>query len=158
MCQEGPGLADTGPCDLGPLADGNATCCFQNPFKVRWSEVSLVGISGNAIWASPQSKKRPKAGVWLPSSQANLASFSRLCALWKTQPRLCACQSHGGIRVAHRSPLSKGFSRQEYGSGLPFPSPGNLPDPGIELGSSAFLADSLLFEPPGKAMITEKQK
>ena len=35
--------------------------------------------------------------------------------------------------VAHQSPLSMGFSRQEYWSGLPFPSPGDLPNPGIEL-------------------------
>ena len=34
--------------------------------------------------------------------------------------------------VAHQAPLSKGFSRQEYRSGLPFPSPGDLPDPGIQ--------------------------
>ena len=38
---------------------------------------------------------------------------------------------------------------QEYRSGLPFPSPGNLPNPGIELGSSALQADSLLTELPG---------
>ena len=37
--------------------------------------------------------------------------------------------------VAYQSPLSMGFSRQEYWSGLPFPPPGDLPDPGIELGS-----------------------
>ena len=43
-----------------------------------------------------------------------------------------------------------GFSRQEYWSGLPFPSPGDLPDPGIELGSPAFQADALTSEPPGK--------
>ena len=43
-----------------------------------------------------------------------------------------------------------GFSRQEYWSGLPFSSPGDLPDPGIEPGSSAFQADSLPSEPPGK--------
>ena len=41
------------------------------------------------------------------------------------------------------------FSRQEYQSGLPFPSPGDLPDPGIEAGSSALQADALT-EPPGK--------
>ena len=39
--------------------------------------------------------------------------------------------------VAYQDPLSMGFSRQEYWSGLPFPSPGDLPDPGIELGSPA---------------------
>ena len=45
--------------------------------------------------------------------------------------------------VAHQAPLSMGFSRQEYWSGLPFPSPGDLPDPGIEPRSPAFLADAL---------------
>ena len=39
--------------------------------------------------------------------------------------------------VAYQAPLSMGFSRQEYWSGLPFPSPGNLPDPGIEPRSPA---------------------
>ena len=39
--------------------------------------------------------------------------------------------------VAYQAPLSMGFSRQEYWSGFPFPSPGDLPDPGIEPGSSA---------------------
>ena len=42
------------------------------------------------------------------------------------------------------------FSRQEYWSGLPFPSPGDLPDPGIESMSPALQADSLPSEPPGK--------
>jgi len=45
--------------------------------------------------------------------------------------------------VACQAPLSMGFSRQEYWSGLPFPSLGDLPDPGIETGSPAFQADSL---------------
>ena len=44
-----------------------------------------------------------------------------------------------------------GFSRQEYWSGLPFPSPGDLPDPGIEPRSPALWADTLPSEPPGKA-------
>ena len=39
--------------------------------------------------------------------------------------------------VAHQAPMSMGFSRQEYWSGLPFPSPGDLPDPGIKPGSPA---------------------
>ena len=43
-----------------------------------------------------------------------------------------------------------GFSRQEYWSGLPFPSPGDLPDPEIEAGSPALEADALTSEPPGK--------
>ena len=52
--------------------------------------------------------------------------------------------------VAYQAPPSMGFSRQEYWSGLPFPSPGDLPDPGIKLRSPAFQADALTSEPPGK--------
>ena len=48
------------------------------------------------------------------------------------------------------APQSTGLSRQEYWSGLPFPSPGDLPNPGIEYRSPAFQADSLPSEPPGK--------
>ena len=54
--------------------------------------------------------------------------------------------------VACQAPLSMGFSRQEDWSGLPFPSPGDLPDPGIEPWSSALQVDSLLTELGGKAM------
>ena len=49
--------------------------------------------------------------------------------------------------VAYQAPPSMGFSRQECWSGLPFPSPGDLPDPGIEPGSPALRADALLSEP-----------
>ena len=52
--------------------------------------------------------------------------------------------------VAYQASLSMGFSRQEYWSGLPFPSPGDLPDPGIEPRSPVLRADTLLSEPPGK--------
>ena len=52
--------------------------------------------------------------------------------------------------VAHQAPPSMGFSRQEYWSGLPFPSPGDLPDLGIEPRSPALQADALTSEPPGK--------
>ena len=52
--------------------------------------------------------------------------------------------------VAHQASPSMGFSRQEYWSGLPFPSPGDLPDPGIEPRSPALEADTLTSEPPGK--------
>ena len=51
--------------------------------------------------------------------------------------------------VAHQSPLPMGFFRQDW-SGLPFPSPRDLPNPGIEPGSPALQADSLPSEPPGK--------
>ena len=57
--------------------------------------------------------------------------------------------------VAQQAPPSMGFSRQEYWSGLPFPSPGDLPYPGIEPRSPALQADALTSEPPGKP---QKQK
>ena len=52
--------------------------------------------------------------------------------------------------ATHQAPPSMGFSRQEYRSGLPFPSPGDLPDPGIEPRSPTLQADALTSEPPGK--------
>ena len=55
--------------------------------------------------------------------------------------------------VAYQAPPSTGFSRQECWSALPFPSPGDLPDPGIEPGSPALWADALPSEPPGKPKV-----
>ena len=68
--------------------------------------------------------------------------YSRVCVLvaqsrWALQPRA----------VAHQAPLSMGFSRQECWSGLPFPPPGDLPDPGIEPRSPALQAHPLPFGP-----------
>ena len=54
--------------------------------------------------------------------------------------------------VAYQAPLSMEFSRQEYWSELPFPSPGNLPHPGIEAGSPTLQADTLPSNPPGKPL------
>ena len=58
--------------------------------------------------------------------------------------------------VAYQVPPSMGFSRQECWSGLPFPPPGDLPDPGIEPGSPALRADALPSEPPGKPTLAWK--
>ena len=52
--------------------------------------------------------------------------------------------------VAYQAPLSMGLSRQEYWSGLPFPSPGDLPDAEIEPRSPTLQADTLTSEPAGK--------
>ena len=51
--------------------------------------------------------------------------------------------------AAHQAPLTVGFPRQEYFSGLPFPPPGDLPDPGIEPMSSALAGRVFTTEPPG---------
>ena len=55
--------------------------------------------------------------------------------------------------IDHQASPSMGFSRQEYWSGLPFPSPGDLSDPGMEPRSPALPADALTSEPPGKPYI-----
>ena len=60
--------------------------------------------------------------------------------------------------VAHQAPPSMGFSRQEYWSGLPFPSSGDLPDPGIEPRSPALRADALTSEPPAEGTANFKLK
>ena len=54
--------------------------------------------------------------------------------------------------VAYQAPPSVGFSRQEYWSGLPLPSPGDLLHPGTEPESPALQADALPSEPPGKSL------
>ena len=66
-----------------------------------------------------------------------------------------SCSSHVRLfvtpcTVAYRAPLSMGLSRQEYWSGLPVPSPGDLPNPGVKPGSPTLQADFLPSEPPGK--------
>ena len=56
--------------------------------------------------------------------------------------------------LAHQAPLSIGFSRHKYWSGLPFSSLGDLPDPGVKPRSPALQADSLPSEPPGKPSLS----
>ena len=62
-----------------------------------------------------------------------------------------SCLSAAPWTVGHQVPLSMVFSRQDYWHGLPFPSPGDLSDPGIKPRSAAMWADSLLSEPSGKS-------
>ena len=59
---------------------------------------------------------------------------------------------------SYQAPSSMGFPRQEYWSGLPFPSPGVLPNPGIEPGSPALWADALTSEPPGNLRRAENKR
>ena len=70
----------------------------------------------------------------------------------------CVCVSHSVVfnSLQPQALLSMGFVRQEYWSGLPFPSPGNFPNPGIKPRSPALLADSLLSEVTGKPLVRTK--
>ena len=72
---------------------------------------------------------------------------------------VCESLSHARLfatpwTAAHQAPLFMRFSRQGYWSGLPFPSPGDLPNPGIKLGSPTLQADSLPTELQGKPIVT----
>ena len=60
--------------------------------------------------------------------------------------------------VARQAPLPMGFSRQEYWSGLPFPSPGDLLDPGMELESPALAGEFFTTETPGKPTLIWNRK
>ena len=75
--------------------------------------------------------------VW---NQSGVLSISHSVVSDSEAPWAVACQAH----------MSMEFFRQEYWSGLPFPSPGDLPDPGIKPRSPALQADSLPSEPPEK--------
>ena len=74
--------------------------------------------------------------------QNNIDSVTLLCSFM-----VYSLGSHG---LAHQAPRPMEFSRQEYWSGLPFPSPGDIRDPGIKPGSPTLRADALPSEPPGK--------
>ena len=80
------------------------------------------------------------AGAWLHLNRFASKQTVCLSVLWPSHVRLFAT-------VARQVPLSVGFSEQGYGNGLPFPFPGDLPNPGIEPGSPALQADSLSTEP-----------
>ena len=87
----------------------------------------------------------------------NLEPFETICLEVKVSIKWSEVKLLSRVRlfatpwtVAYQDPLSMGFSRQEYWSGLPFPSPGDLPNPGIKPGSPALQAGALSSEPPGK--------
>ena len=76
------------------------------------------------------------------------------CEVTQSCPTLCDPMDYSR---AYQAPPSMGFSSQEYWSGLPFPSPGDLPNPGIEPGSPTFQADALTSKPPGRLDINYKK-
>ena len=79
--------------------------------------------------------ENPRCSIKIPSEVESFSRVRLFATLWT---------------VAYKAALSMEFSRQEYWSGLPLPSPGDLPDPEIEPGSPALQADALPSEPPGK--------
>ena len=84
---------------------------------------------------------------WTENNVNGLKS-SRCCCL-VAESYLSRFQPHG-LTATRQAPLSMGFSRQEYWRGLPFPSPRDLPDPGIEPEPPALAGGFFTTEPPGK--------
>ena len=95
-------------------------------------------LSSGRLWISlvTDSFSSLKCNVYFHESESEVA---QLC------PTLCDPWT-----VAHQAPPSMGFSRQEYWSGMPFPSLGDLPDPGIEPASPALAGGFLITDPSGK--------
>ena len=109
------------------------------------SEVSYLSPSGNTVW-------------WL--HKISLQNYNTLAFalenVIQSNTHLVVVQSLSLVwlfatpwTIAHQAPLSMGFSRQEYWSGLPCPSPGDLPDPGINPSSPALAGGFFTAEPPG---------
>ena len=137
------------------MVDGKFQECFQQMSDVSWcllwkAPFGLCLETG----CSERQEEKPEArlqGVvmiwerwwWLgPQWQqrgCGRVLVAKSCPTFAT-PWTVACQAS----------LFMGFSRQEYWSGLPFPSPGDLPNPGIEPGSPMLQVDSLPTEPPGR--------
>ena len=110
---------------------------------------SLSGVQTSLVGTNPPS--------WGVPSHAEITihlglPFTRNCLMWKYESESHSVLSDSATlwTVAHQAPLPMGFSRLEYWSGLPFPSPGDLPGPEIEPRSPALQADALLSELLGK--------
>ena len=123
---------------------GYCSCIYPTFVYVSLKGIGVVGLDTNTwgikdfhkCWSGSWAKRRLCLG---PTGVINCTPLSALSFRVSLFPG-----KHG------YNTLSMGFSRQEYWSGLPFPSPGDLPNSGIEAGSPALQADTLTSEPPGK--------
>ena len=132
-----------------------------------YPRVMCSHLSSNACPWAPTAKSASPSWVrsWPPLSDC--PKYQRLGESWapvirwperERQIRLLLLFIHPVVSdsfetpwaTAHRAPLFMGFPRQEEWNGLPFPSPGDLPDPGIQPASPELAAEFFTTEPPGK--------
>ena len=134
-------------------------------FPQTWFTTVICQLLYEAFTEGPSPRERLPSPIFWPREFQELYSpwgpkeldttewvtFIHFC---KRKVKSLSCVRLFGIpcTVVYQASLSMGFSRQEYWSGLPFPSPGDLPDPGIEPSSPALQADALTSEPPGKPL------
>ena len=124
------------------------SCQMANLYENHWAQIvdfiSFVSSSESSTSPCSASQLGRHSLISLPPENTVDTFFTPVV-------RLCATP----WTVARQAPLSMGFSRQEYGSGLPCPPPGDLPDPGMEPASLClphWLAGSLPLAPPGKSL------
>ena len=108
--------------------------------QLRPDETVIVSHSDQIRSDQSLSRVRLFATSWIAARHASLSILSISCVQLLVIP----------WTIDHQVPMSMEFSRQEYWSGLPFPSLGKLSNPGIKSGSLALQADALPAEPPGK--------
>ena len=151
---------------IGMKIDLSQSCAHCWVFQICWHiECSTFTVSSFEIWNSSTGIPSPPLALFVAMlSKAHLTSHSRLSGsrwviipswLVKVKVKLLSRVQPFATpwTVAYQAPPSMGFSRQECWSGLPFPSPGDLPNPGIEPGSPALQADALPSEPPGTSIL-----
>ena len=124
----------------GNVVEKGRPVVHSKPFTFALRRVIRTSHEGS-VWGSLQYF----SVEWLPHEQEQEVKWSKVKSLSRVQ------LSATPWAVAYQAPWSMGFSRQEYWSGLPFPSPGDLPNPGIEPGSPTLYADALPSELPGKS-------
>ena len=138
-----------------------ATYCSILAWRIPWTE-ELAGFSPQSCKESgtteatsyPRTAYRYSMFQNVPESERQILALFLLCVCVKSLSRIRLFATPWTVALwAH---LSMGFSRQEYWSGWPFPSPGELPNPGIQPGSPALQADSWPSEPPRKLLIPVK--
>ena len=155
-------------CAAVPFSGFNCVQLFETPWTVARQAPPSMGFPRQGAWrelpfpplgAFPNPEMEPES----PALQVDSSPLSHPEALYSYRKKEKKVKSLSRVRlfatpwtVARQVPLSMGFSRQAYWSGLPFPSPGDLPNPGIEPGSPALQADALSSEPPGKPLLGEE--
>ena len=133
---------------------------FETPWTVARQAPLSMRFSRQEYWSGlpfPSPGNLPDRRIELSSLTASALAGGFFTTKLSGKPMKVKVKSLSRVRlfvtpwtVAHQAPPFMGFSRQEYWSGLPFPSPGDLPDPGIKPRSPALQADALTSEPPGK--------
>ena len=134
--------------------------------RMRWldgiTDTMDMGLGG--LWELVINKKAWHAVVHgIAKNQTQLGDWTELN--WISYPVYVTQKVKGLVAllaplfaipwtVVHKAPLSMGFSRKEHWSGWPFPSPGDLPNPGMEHGSPVLQVDPLLSKSPEKPHIT----